>query len=375
MRSVIFDVMVGSQTQTDATDTHATGSHTTGSRVGARALRASSRSRRRVSLGLASLAAVASFGLIAACTPPPSDPGSPPTTLHPLPEPPSEFSVLTYNVAGLPQGISSSNPEWNIPLISPLLNAYDVVLTQEDFDWWTPLAGILDFANYHRRLRSAVEHPYRTDVHPGPEAVGVDAGARGMLVGDGIGIMSRYPFTGEAQHAWKGCFGGVLPDGGAADCLAMKGFRVVTMTLADGRLVDVYSLHGEAGGTPEDQRLQEDDYAELAQFINARGSDRAVIVGGDTNLHTDDVHPDGGFGADTAIWAKFLADTGLSDVCTATDCGDPGSIDKIAYRSSPTVSLSAIASEFPLERFQVNGQDLSDHPPFVATFRWDIPGD
>lgn len=319
------------------------------------------------------LSALAVVSLTSACVPPPSDPGAPPTTLVPLPGPPSSFSVLTYNVAGLPQGISESNPEWNIPRISPLLNAYDVVLTQEDFDWWTPVAGLLDFANYHTRLRSRAEHLWRTNTHPGPEAVGVDAGARGLLVGDGIGIMAKYPFMGEKHHAWEGCFGGVIPDGGAADCLAMKGFRMVTMTLGDGRQVDVYSLHGEAGGTPEDQRLQERDYEELSEFINARGRDRAIVLGGDTNLHTDDVHPDGGHGADTLIWQKFLEETGLTDVCTELSCPEPGSIDKIAYRSSSTVTLRATSSDFPRERFQVNGVDLSDHPPFTATFEWDIP--
>lgn len=281
--------------------------------------------------------------------------------------------MLTYNVAGLPQGISGGNPERNLPLVSPLLSAYDIVLTQEDFDWWEPLIGFLDFVNYHRRLRSAVEHPWRTDRHPGPESVGVDAGARGLLVGDGIGIMAKYPFTGETHHAWAGCFGGLVPDGGAADCLAMKGFRMVTMTLGDGREVDVYSLHAEAGSTAEDQRLQEQDFDELAEFIGARGHDRAVIVGGDTNLHTDDVHPDGGGGADTAIWQQFLARTGLTDSCTALSCAEPGSIDKIAYRSSSTVVLAATGAAFPRERFNVDGRDLSDHPPYVVNFDWDVP--
>lgn len=317
--------------------------------------------------------ALALTALVASCTPPPSDPGSPPSTVVALPEPPARFSVLTYNVAGLPQGISESNPEWNLPRVSPLLNAYDIVLTQEDFDWWGPLAGLLDFTNYHRRLRSAVEHPWRTDRHPGPEAVGVDAGARGLLVGDGIGIMAKFPFAGQKLHAWKGCFGGVIPDGGAADCLAMKGFRMVTATLADGREVDVYSLHAEAGGTQTDQWLQERDFEELAEFINARGDDRAIILGGDTNLHTDDVHPDGFNGADTVIWQKFLAETRLSDACAATFCPEPESIDKIAFRSGTTVTLKAIDSGFPRERFRIDGHDLSDHPPFVTTFEWDKP--
>jgi hypothetical protein len=81
---------------------------------------------------VALVAALAATGMLAACTPP-SDPGSPPTTVDPLPEPPAEFTTLAYNVAGLPQEISKANPQQHIPLISPLLNEYDVVLTQEDF--------------------------------------------------------------------------------------------------------------------------------------------------------------------------------------------------------------------------------------------------
>ena len=232
--------------------------------------------------------------VLAACTPPPNDPGAPPTTLEPLPEPPSSFSVLAYNIAGLPQGISGSNPERNIPLISPLLNEYDVVLTQEDFDWWVPIAGLLDFANYHTRLRADAVHPWRTARHPGPEAVGVDASSRGLLVGDGIGIMAKYPLYDERVAAWHDCFGGALPPG-AADCLAMKGFRMMRMVLGDGLEVDVYSLHAEAGGTERDQELQVENFIQLAEAIEEWSEGRAVIVGGDTNLHID-AHPDSGDG-------------------------------------------------------------------------------
>ncbi|HNC65195.1 MAG TPA: hypothetical protein PK075_11140 [Chitinophagales bacterium] len=41
---------------------------------------------------------------------------------------------MTYNVAGLPEGINSDQfPSRHIPLISPLLNNFDVVNVQEDF--------------------------------------------------------------------------------------------------------------------------------------------------------------------------------------------------------------------------------------------------
>ncbi len=320
---------------------------------------------------MACLALVATaVAVLGACAPPPSDPGSPPTTLVPLPDPPGEFDVLAYNVAGLPQGISGSDPEANLPRISPLLNAYDVVLTQEDFDWWQPPLSLLDFANYHRRLRADATHLYRSDRHPGPAAVGVDAGARGLFVGDGIGMMARYPLTDEAHLAWSQCFGGILPPG-AADCLAMKGARVMTMTLGDGHEVDLYSLHVEAGNTAEDQRLQAQDLDELAAFIETRSAGRAVIVGGDTNLKVL-ADPEGLDAEDAAIWSGFLARLGLTDVCVELDCALANSIDKFAYRSGAGVTLAATDIDFPIDRFSTTtGVPLSDHHPVVATFDWD----
>src|SRR5215204_1426446 len=89
--------------------------------------------------------------------------------------------ALGGDVAGLPQEISTVNPQEHIPLISPLLNDYDLVMTQEDFDWWTPLLDSLDFVHYHERLRAEATHEYRSARHPGPEAVGLDPATRPEL--------------------------------------------------------------------------------------------------------------------------------------------------------------------------------------------------
>src|SRR4051794_2341820 len=59
------------------------------------------------------------------------------------------FTVLTYNVAGLPEGLSSSHPATDTPLISPRLAGYDIVDVQEDF-------------NYHAAPYAGDNHPYRT---------------------------------------------------------------------------------------------------------------------------------------------------------------------------------------------------------------------
>ncbi|HEX7131225.1 MAG TPA: endonuclease/exonuclease/phosphatase family protein [Iamia sp.] len=286
------------------------------------------------------------------------------------------FEVLTYNVAGLPQEVSEEMPSVNIPKISPLLEPYDVVLTQEDFDWW-PAGGLidandLDAQNYHERLRADTTHEFATPEHPGPEAAGIDPADRPtMEIGDGIGILSRFPLDGFEVRAWTGCFGSLdTSDGGAADCASIKGFRVATMDL-DGAPVDVYSLHGEAGGTDEDQALQADDFAELAAFIAEHSEGRAVIVGGDTNLHTDPSHPDAEGEADTEIWDAFLAEVGLTDSCTETDCRETGRIDKVAYRSSDDVTLAATEYELPEGFVDEAGEQLSDHEPVAVTFSWE----
>src|SRR3569832_641209 len=53
-------------------------------------------------------------------------------------QPPADvgrFSLLTYNVAGLPELVSGSDPEVNEGLIRPLLYHYDVALVQEAFSY------------------------------------------------------------------------------------------------------------------------------------------------------------------------------------------------------------------------------------------------
>lgn len=285
-----------------------------------------------------------------------------------------EFSVLSYNVAGLPQEFSGEQPSVHLPLISPLLNAYDIVLTQEDFDWWVPGLDGFDFVHYHERLRKDATHEYRSEKHPGPEAVGIDLDLRPEpQVGDGLGFLSRFAFTDVTRVPWARCFGGIDgSDRGAGDCLAMKGFMVGTFELAPGREVDIYTLHAEAGATETDQELQADDMKALAQLIAERSEGRALIVAGDTNLHTAGDHPDATGALDGEIWSTFLEATELSDACAELDCTEPGSIDKLAFRSGQGVQLTALSHHFEVERFQnAQGEPLSDHDALKVEFRWD----
>lgn len=280
-------------------------------------------------------------------------------------DPSGEFTTLSYNVAGLPQEVSQVNPKDHLPLISPLLNAYDIVLTQEDFDWWVPNLDTLDFINYHTRLRAQTDFPYQSTKHPGPEAVGlnVEQDRPLLMVGDGLGILSRFPFDEFRRVPWATC--GVA----AADCLAMKGFGMARVELVSGVTVDVYTLHAEAGSEDEDDTARAASFDDLAAYIEQQSAGHAIILGGDMNLHTDATdqdHPE-----DLGVWQAFIQRTGLTDVCDALQCADSTRIDKFAFRNSDTITLEPLSWQFEADKFKdAQGDTLSDHDPLRVAWHW-----
>jgi hypothetical protein len=278
-----------------------------------------------------------------------------------------EFTTLSYNVAGLPQEVSQETPEEHIPLISPLINDYDIVLTQEDFDWWVPSLNALDFVNYHTRLRSQVDHPYQSEQHPGPEGVGIDVQTDRptLMVGDGLGILSRFPFDEFRRVPWESCAAA------AADCLAMKGFGMARVELGEGAVVDVYTLHAEAGGEQADNEARAAGFELLAAYIEQNSAGHAIILGGDTNLHTEPDSEDADDREDARVWAAFIERAGLVDVCDALTCADPTRIDKFAFRSAGDVELEPLAWQFEVEKFVgPEGEPLSDHDALLVRWSW-----
>lgn len=333
-------------------------------------------------------------------------PGPPPDIPFFPPEGSQEgsFDALSYNVAGLTDPISGSEPATNSALISPLLNAYDLVLLQEDWEDHFDQQGLdrpdpVPASFYHHEIVSEVDHPYRSE--PGHHPYGTDLRRLPTgppLIADGLNRLSRSPFDEVERVMWRTCHGeltvtvveeilkaaglhealeplGVtgdegLVDGGSADCGAQKGFSFARTELAPGVEVDVYNLHGDAGGHVNDVAAREDNFAQLADFINERSAGRAVVLGGDTNLQIDRDDPIRE--TDGQVWEDFQADTGLIDVCAAIDCGDDDAvIDKFAFRSGGGVEVTPTDHSFERERFtRDDGEPLSDHDPLVVTFDW-----
>lgn len=339
------------------------------------------------------------------------------------------FTALSYNVAGLPQGVSGSDPATNSKLISPLLNAYDLVLLQEN--WADPLhdareAGLAEGVPpimFHHEVVGEADHPYRSEPARHPYGAEVRRPGTGpTLISDGLNRLSRFgfeqpamgeelPLNGEGQPLdgqgspvtrvmWEAChgefqlavvqavlgatpLGGVFDDhapdevkdaleDGAADCGSQKGFSVARTMLAPGVTVDVYNLHADAGGHPRDQAARDDNFAQLASFIIEHSEGHAVILGGDTNLKID--RPDRS--RDAEVWSRFLSETALVDVCAAIECGaDDAVIDKFAFRSVEGLKLIPQSHSFERETFtRDDGEPLSDHDPLAVKFHWVVTG-
>lgn len=246
-----------------------------------------------------------------------------------------DFTLLTYNVAGLPVLVSQSQPVTNTPLISGLLNLYDVAVVQEDF-------------TYHGALSAAATHPFRTEPLSPSDKVGI---------GDGLSFFSRFSIGKFERIAWRAC-NGRLSDGN--DCLTSKGFALATQTIDKGVEVDLYDVHMDSGHAPADVRARALQADQLLQYMAHRSAHRAVIVAGDTNMGHDSED----------VLQNFLRRAGLTDACRALSCPDPEGIDRVMYRSASGLDLR-VEKLVTDDRFvRSDGQDLSDHKAVGAVFRW-----
>ncbi|PIM69468.1 endonuclease [Streptomyces sp. JV178] len=261
------------------------------------------------------------------------------------------FNVLTYNVAGLPEGLSSGSPKTNTPLISPRLGAYDLVNVQEDF-------------NYHAALYAGDDHPHRT------------ATSGGVPFGDGLNTLSDLPFDDFERVKWNKCTG--------TNCLTPKGFSLARVRLAEGVFVDLYNVHTNADSDDAALAARRANITQLSDFIKANSAGNAVIVMGDTNTR----YTRAGDNIRTLVSENGLRDPWVdlvkggrppaqgSDalVCATTaPAQDCEVVDKVLYRGSPLVDLTATRYQNEWAKFlDAGGKNLSDHFPHTVDFSWSV---
>ena len=247
------------------------------------------------------------------------------------------FDLLTYNVAGLPQHLSSSDPVRNMPRIGRRLDAYDLVLVQEDF-------------RYHAKLARHARHPFRSRplrLHAAP-------------VGDGLNRFSALPFAEFTRIRWDECHG-IVDDG--SDCLSAKGFSLARHEISPGVVIDVYNLHADAGGAEGDIEARAAQFRQLRAHLARVSDGNAVIVAGDTNLKGR-ARP-----RDDEILTDFLGATGMNDVARSLG-GLPEMIDRAFFRSGDGVALRPLRWRIADEFVDAEGAPLSDHEPIHVRFAW-----
>lgn len=246
-----------------------------------------------------------------------------------------ELNILTYNVAGLPAFLSGGEPAKNSKLISPRLIAFDLVLLQEDF-------------HYRKDIMSATDFPYLVT----PRRHGI------IGFGDGLLILSRFAVAIPVRKAWKDCNGFFTAK---SDCLTPKGFTVAELELAPGVVIDVYNLHMDAGPSRHDSAARLEQVEQLVAFMKTRPAERAVIMGGDTNMRLDD----------ESLFQTLLHGAGLTDACRALMCAEQGRFDRIMYRDGARVRIDALSWVVPSADFRdAAGAPLSDHEPVTVRLGW-----
>lgn len=263
-----------------------------------------------------------------------------------------EISVLTYNVAGLPEGINDDQfPTKHMQLISPLLNAYDLVNVQEDFYYHDSLVHYLNFPDTSAYVANEV-------------------------LGDGLNTFSRIPFINFSRTAWNSC--------GGTDCLTPKGFTYSRLRFNKDVYIDLYNVHCNAGSNTNDLVARRDNITQLCNYIQTHSAGNAIILMGDFNCRYtrtgDNIRKVDSLGLKN-IWIEMTrnGDYPLQNDVSLQDCAPNATnatcevVDKIFYRSSNKITLTPTLYQLDNPLFyDSDNEQLSDHKPMNAKFTYQI---
>ncbi|KAG6908760.1 hypothetical protein DXG01_003372 [Tephrocybe rancida] len=272
------------------------------------------------------------------------------------------FSLLSYNVAGLPEGISSGNPEVNTPLISPRLKPYNIINVQEDF-------------NYHAALYASDTHAFRTPT------------SGGAAIGSGLNTLSDFPYIDLDRVKWNDC------NLNSGDCLTPKGFTFMRVRVSDGLWLDLYNLHADAGDDDGDLTARQSNLAQVSSYVKTWSVGMPVVIMGDTNtrytreVDSESLHSLVDTNGLTDAWVSAIrggsypaagADALVCDFPFAAGTTQAQMVacevvDKTFIRSSSTVSFKSITFTNEDNAFvDAAGAPLSDHYPTSSKLSWTL---
>lgn len=262
-----------------------------------------------------------------------------------------ELHVLTYNIAGLPEPLSSAKlPRADsIMTIGGRLDGFDIVNVQEDF-------------NYNASLYRHIQHPFRTE-HKGK-----------VPFGDGLNTLSKYPILELRRIPWKNCSG--------SDCLTPKGFAWMRIQLAQEVFIDMYNLHATSHTSRRAVEARKKNMQQLADHICTYSKGMPLLIMGDFNAHYsfagDNMHD---FKQQTQAvdpWVDFflegkipepLAEFMIPKKLEITN--EIESIDKILYRNGADLTFTPEFYTIEDKLFSADDeQHLSDHLAVSLRVGW-----
>lgn len=216
-----------------------------------------------------------------------------------------EISILLWNVWNLPSWLTDNKSKTRAKKISPLLNAYDIVVLNEAF------------VNI-KHLLSRTTHPY---IYRPPRPWQT-------LFSPGMIFLSRFEIVDSSFEIYHRRSG--------VDRFAAKGIAQITVRLvADGQeqgRLRIFGTHMQASHSESAQKARHNQARQAAQFVQrfAAQNDqpdagtRTILAGdlnmgphlGSTERYSQHYHDEGDHIARTAAYANLLTLSGLRDVAS-----------------------------------------------------------
>lgn len=303
-----------------------------------------------------------------------------PVAAHPVPDEP--FSILTYNVHGLPWPIVEDRSAeltrigQRLALMRSAGEQPSVVVLQEAFTSQAARIGALGGYRFAAIGPSAGERdPNGEAAQPGARLVKGET--EGKWEGSGLRVFSDFPIVSVKRVAYTGVCAGF-------DCLANKGALLVTLDVPGQGRVQVAATHlnsRAASGVPDARSLfaYREQVDILDHFIR-READPALplIVAGDFNVgDAEGRRP--ALLARAAGWGAAEGSLGNEALraCIAAQRVDRAdeaafiirrSRDFQFFYSGSTVRLEPLQATIPFGR-EADGSSLSDHYGFVVRYR------
>ena len=316
--------------------------------------------------------------------PEPKTEETPPAPFQPIgPIRPVEFSVMTYNVEGLPWPVRSGRGS-KLKDIGRQLAALrekglepDVVLLQEGFR--DEVDDLIELSGYpyvakgpRKKQRDGSQLTQEDKPHYKRVKYRRKGEGWGKWGSSGLWVLSNHPINWVKSHAYHYCAG--------LDCLANKGVMLVSLDVpglpVPVEIADTHLNSKGASGVPRNRNRTAHHLqaAELGQFMQTdRTPGAPLIVGGDFNvMHAPDRYD--------YVMQRYPFEV-VSQVCfkMPNSCdakisadGDAPWLDTqdlIGFKQGDKVAIRPIQVEARFDGSATGGPVLSDHDAYEVTFR------